>query len=94
VVTLFPADQACTLPLTPYTVIGNGNLQRRINRLGSGVGKKSIIQIPGGKTRKLFRQFENTGVAQLKGCCVIKAGRLALNRGYDLRMAMPGISAP
>ena len=94
VVALLSPDQAHPLPLAAHPMPGNRNLQRRIDRLRTGIGEEHT----GYALRRDFSQpvgqFKGARIAHLKGRVVIQLGRLLLNGRDDVRMAVSRIAAP
>jgi hypothetical protein len=88
------ADEACARRIAPHTVIGEGDLERGIDRFRPRVGEERVIEAARGNLHQLVGELEGTGVAHLERRRVVHALELRADRRGDLAPSVPGIHAP
>ena len=88
------ANQACALALAAHTVVGQRHLQRRVHRLGAGVGEEQLGHPGRRQLHRLFRQLECLGVGHLERRREVHLGRLLLDGLDDPGPRMSGVHAP
>src|SRR5215813_5248987 len=94
VIPALPTDQAHARGVAANVVIGERNLERGVDGLGTGVAEKYVIEIGRGERGNPAREFKGLWMAELERRCVVQRGRLALD-GLDDRLAIvAGIRAP
>ncbi len=91
VVATLTADEAGAGAFAAHAVVGDGHLQRRLDRLGAGVGEEDAVEPGGGDAGQAVGQLEGLGVAHLEGRCEVQLGGLLLDGLDDALPAMPGI---
>ena len=94
VITAFAPDEARARAFTSHPVIREGDLERRVDGLRSGVREEHVVESVGEPVHDLVREFEGAGVAHLEGRCVVHLGDLPADRLGDLPAAMPRVHAP
>lgn len=67
VIATHATDQALTRALAADIVIGDGDLERRIDRFRAGIGEEHVIEIAGRHGRDAGRQLESLRIAKLNG---------------------------
>ena len=67
VVAALAADQPGARAFAARAVVGDGDLQRRVHRLGAGVGEEHLVQPAGRELHEALGQLEGLGCAMLKG---------------------------
>src|SRR5215471_920666 len=93
-VTALATDQSHARGVAAYVVIGERNLERGVDCLGTGVAEKYVIKIRRGERGNPAREFERLGMAELERRRIVQRGRFALD-GLDDRLAIvTGIRAP
>src|SRR5262245_13459844 len=94
VIPALPTDQAHARGVAANVVIGERNLERGVDGLGTGVAEKYVIEIGRGERSNPARKFKGLRMAELERRRVVQRGRLALD-GLDDRLAIvAGIRAP
>src|SRR5262245_1521820 len=66
VIPALPTDQTHTRGVAANVVIGERNLERGIDGLGTGVAEKYVIEIGGGERGNPAREFKGLGMAELE----------------------------
>ena len=94
VIAPLPADEAKALPLAPGPVIGQDDLERRVDSLGAGVDEESVVQAAGREFRDLVSQLESTGVAHVEGGGVVQLAHLLPDGSHDAGVTMADVDAP
>ena len=90
VVGALAADQPVTLRLAAGPLIGQDDLDRRVHRLRSGVGKEHVVELIRQHPADALGKFEGTRVAKLEVRCVVVVQHLVVDRFGDLAAAMAG----
>src|SRR4029078_9079111 len=88
------ADQADFRSIALCPVIGERDLERSLDRLGSRVGEEYVIEARRGDVDKLRRALEGPRMAHLEAAGEIELADLLADRLDDLGPAMPGIDTP
>ncbi len=87
-------DQAHALAFAALAVIGDGDLQRRLDRLRTRIGEEDVVQAAGHQGGEARGQSERLGMAHLEGGGIIQLRRLLCDGFDDPGAAMAGIAAP
>ncbi len=87
------ADEPGALPLALGGVIGHRDLERGVDRLGSGVAEEHVIEIAGRDLRHLARQFERGRMAKLEMRRVVDLLHGRVDGVGDLGAAVAGGAA-
>src|SRR5690348_4711300 len=77
-----------------HAVIGDGDLQRRVDRFRPGVGEEDIVESGRRYVDEARGALERHRMPQLERAGEIELARLAANRLDDLRPAVSGVDAP
>ena len=97
-ITALTTDQPAAGALADGALIGNGDLQRRIDRFRSGARIEDTVQFrtfrAGRNLRQPLGEFKGNRVAHLEGGRVIHCRKLVLDGRRDLLAAVAGIDAP
>ena len=98
VITALPADQPRPRALADGALIGDGDLQRRVDGLRSGSGEEYPVEAglrsAGSHGRKAFSKFEGDRMSHLERRRIVQFGQLAANRIGDAQPAVSGVDAP
>ena len=94
VVTALAADEAGARAFATRAVIGEGDLERGVHRLGTRVGEEHVVEPGGQPAHDLVRELERSRVAHLERRGVVHLGDLAAHGLRDLRAPVTGIDAP
>ena len=87
------ADQAVTLRMTAGTLIGQDDLDRRVDRFRSGIGEEHMVEFVRQHPADTLGQLERPGVAKLEMRSVVIVQHLVIDRLGDLATAMAGRGA-
>ena len=85
VIAALAPDQALARALAPHVVIGDGDFQRRVGGLRSGVGEEHMIEVGGSELGKARGERERLRMGELEGRREVELGRLPLDGGNDRR---------
>jgi hypothetical protein len=88
VVGSFARNKAHALSLAARPMVGERDFDRRIDRLGSGIAEKDVIEITRCQRRDAPRQLEPERVRRLKRRTIIEFSQLFAYRFGDLRSPM------
>ena len=94
VVAPLPPDEARARRFAPRRVVRQGDLQRGVHGLGTGVDEEHCVQILRRHRRQPFGDLERRRMAKLKSRGVVEGRGLFRDCGNDLRMAVAGVAAP
>ena len=93
VIAALAADEAGARALAPGLVVGERDLQRRVDRLGAGIGEERVVEIARRQQREPRGQLEHLGMAVLEGRRVVELGRHLLDGLDDRLAAVAGVHA-
>jgi hypothetical protein len=88
------ANQTNPLRLTTNAMVGERNLQRRIDGLRARVGKKHMIEVAGTKLDKATCQIKGSRMTELEIRRIVELGGLSSNCLNYRLPTMTGIHAP
>ena len=94
VIAALAADQALARAGPAHIVVGEGDLERRVDRLRAGIAEEHVIEIAGRELRDAGGELEGLRMGELEGRREIEFGRLALDRRDDRRAVVSGVAAP
>ena len=94
VIALLAPDQAHALAFALHAVIGDGHLQRGLDRLRTGVGEEDVVQIARHQRHQPVGQFERLVMADLERRRIVELARLLADRFDDARPVVAGVAAP
>ncbi len=94
VIAALAADQAGAGRLAVGAVVGERDLQRRVDRFGAGIGEEDTVQVLRCDLGETLGEIEGQRMAHLERGREIQRHQLALDRGGDLPAAVAGIDAP
>src|SRR5690606_32891247 len=94
VIAAFAADQARTRALSDGALVGDGDLQRRVDRFGTGIGIEDAVEALRGDLRETLGEFEGDRMAHPERRGIVEREQLLLDGAGDLLAAMAGIDAP
>ncbi|MNE13116.1 hypothetical protein D3C80_1059430 [compost metagenome] len=94
VIALLAADQAGAVLEPPGRLIGEGDLQGAVHRLGPRPREEDVVQVAGQQHAQARRQFERQRMPQLEGRGVVQDLGLALDRLDDGLAGVAGVDAP
>ena len=77
VIALLAADEPRALRLAAHAVIADGDLQRRVHGLGSGIHEEHVIEIAGRELRDAAGQLERGRMAHVERGRVVELARPA-----------------
>ena len=83
-------NQVCALSFLMGEMVGEGDLDRRIDGLGAGIAEKDVIQVLRRQLRNRIRQFKRAGVAAQERRREIQRLQLLAYRFGDFGPAMSG----
>ena len=72
VIAALAPDQPGARALAAHAVIGDGDLERGVDRLRAGIGEEDVVEIAGQQRRDARRQLEDCGMAHLEGGRVVE----------------------
>ncbi|MCY1238942.1 hypothetical protein D9M72_517030 [compost metagenome] len=94
VIAALAADQAEARAVALGAVVGERDLQRRIDRFRTGVGIENMVHAFGRDIHQAICELEGLGVAELEGRRIVELARLLADRLGDLRATMARVDAP
>ena len=94
VITAFAADQARACALAAHAVIGQRDLQRRVDGFGTGVRVEDVAKLMPRVVHQFFRQVEGGRMAHLEGGGEIELAHHLADGADDLRLRMAARHAP
>ncbi len=94
VIAALAADQPGPRPLPDRALVGEGDLERGIDRLRPRIAEEDVVEPGGEHQRELRRRGKGERVAEVEDRGEIHRRRLALDRRGDLGAAVPGVDAP
>src|SRR5471032_101092 len=94
VIAALSADEAGARALAVGAVIGERDLERAVDSLGTGVAVKGMIEVARQQRSMTRGQFERLGMAHLERGRVVHLVELLQDRGLDLLAAVAGVDAP
>ncbi len=94
VITALSADEARPAALPQGTVVGQGHLQRRVDRLRPRVREEDVIEVARGQIRQPLRELERPWMPHLESRNVLQATRLVGDRVGDPVPAVAGVDTP
>ena len=94
VVAAFAADQADARSLAAGALIGDGDLEGGLDRLGAGVGEEDVVEPRRHVGDQPRGELEDFRVAHLEGRGVVELLGLARDCLADPRAAVAGVAAP
>src|SRR3954452_6602635 len=89
VIAALATDQPGARALAAHVMIGEGDLERGVDRLRAGVAEEHVVEIARREGSDAARQFESFRMRELEGRRVIQFGRLLLDRGDDRVAVVP-----
>ncbi len=94
VVALFAADQSRAVAFAFRAMVGEGDLQRRVDRLRAGVGEEHVGETLGRHLDDAFGKCERLVVAHLEDHRVVECRNLLLHGGDNFRVAVADTRGP
>ncbi len=94
VVRAFAADEAHARGLAVGAMVGEGDLEGGVDRLGSGIAEEDIVEVAGRELGHAVRAFEGDRVAELERRGVVERAHLRRDRIRDALAAMARVHAP
>ena len=94
VIGLLAADQPLALSFAASPVIGECDLERRVDGFGPGVGEEDMVEPGGSNTREPIGELERGRVAKLKRRRVVESNELSVDGFSDLAPIVAGVYAP
>ena len=94
VIAALAADQALARAGPAHVVVGEGDLQRRVDGLRAGIAEEHVIEIAGRELGDARGELEGLRMGELEGRREIEFGRLTLDRRDDRRAVVSGVAAP
>jgi hypothetical protein len=94
VIAALAADQARARSLAARPLVGQGDLQGRVDGFGTRVGEEDAVQALGRQLRHAPRELEGKRMAEVEGRGVVELAGLPANGLDDARAAVPGVDAP
>ena len=94
VVALLASDEPLTRAFAAQPVIGDGDLQRRVDGLGAGVREEHVIDVAGRELDEPARELEPGRVTHLERRRVLHRRELLAHRLRDFLATVPGVDAP
>jgi hypothetical protein len=88
------ADELGATGIASGAMVASGDLQRRINRFGSGIGEEHMVQPFRSDICETIRELEGARMAHLERGYEIEAPGCLADRFHDARLSMSGIDAP
>src|SRR6185295_8271827 len=87
-------DKPCALAFITGAMVGERDLERRVDRLRAGVAEEDVVEVAGKHAGEAVGEFERCRVAELEGWCVVELHRLLTDCFDDPRAAVAGVRAP
>ena len=94
VIAALAPDQAGARALADSALIGDGDFQRGLDRLGPGIGEKHMLHRAGRHIAQPVGQLERLGMTHLEGWRIIQLTRLLADRLDDLGAVVACVAAP
>ncbi|CCF20123.1 protein of unknown function [Pseudorhizobium banfieldiae] len=94
VIAALAAYQAEARTVALHAMIGEGDLESGVDRLGAGIGVEDVVQAFRCDVHQAIGKLEGLRMAELEGGSIIQFACLFANRLGDLRPAVAGIDAP
>ena len=94
VIAALAADQPGAARLAAHVVVGDGDLQRRVDRLRTGVREEDVVEVARRQRRDAGRDREGLGMTELERGCEIEFRGLRLDGLDDGLAVVAGIGAP
>jgi len=94
VIAALTPDEAETLRFAAGAMVGERDLERRVDRFGARIGEEQAREALRRDAREPLGELERDRMAHLEGGREVHRRDLALDRLDDLRAAMPRVHAP